>query len=73
MLYKGYDSYGYEEVESFVAIATQKNFQYPPVKNVETSVLDGDSFFTENGQPLVDLVVGEPATASSTNSQEVTE
>ena len=56
MLYTHFDSYGYKELEQYVTLQQQKKFKYNPVKNVETSVFDGDSFYTENGQPLTDLV-----------------
>lgn len=56
MLYNYYDSYGYKETESYVPLQQQKKFKYGEVKKAETSVLDGDSFYTENGQPLTDLV-----------------
>ena len=56
MLYTHFDSYGYKEPEQYVTSQQQKKFKYNPVKNVETSVFDGDSFYTENGQPLTDLV-----------------
>lgn len=56
MLYTHFDSYGYKEPEQYVTLQQQKEFKYNPVKNVETSVFDGDSFYTENGQPLTDLV-----------------
>lgn len=56
MLYTHFDSYGYKEPEQYVTLQQQKKFKHNPVKNVETSVFDGDSFYTENGQPLTDLV-----------------
>ena len=56
MLYTHFDSYGYKEPEQYVTLQQQKKFKYNQVKNVETSVFDGDSFYTENGQPLTDLV-----------------
>ena len=56
MLYTHFDSHGYKEPEQYVTLQQQKKFKYNPVKNVETSVFDGDSFYTENGQPLTDLV-----------------
>lgn len=56
MLYTHFDSYGYKEPEQYVTLQQQKKLKYNPVKNVETSVFDGDSFYTENGQPLTDLV-----------------
>ena len=56
MLYTHFDSYGYKESEQYVTLQQQKKFKCNPVKNAETSVFDGDSFYTENGQPLTDLV-----------------
>lgn len=56
MLYKGYDTYGYDEPESFKTTAEQKDFKFGDVKNVELPVRDGESFYTENGQPTNDLV-----------------
>ena len=56
MLYHGYDSYGYKEEEAFKTIAEQKGFEFYAPKNVSGDVLLHDSFYTEGGQELVDLV-----------------
>ena len=56
MLYHGYDSYGYKEEEAFKTIAEQKGFEFDAPKNVSGDVLSHDSFYTEGGQELADLV-----------------
>lgn len=56
MLSKKYDSYGYNEGESFVGLAEQYGFKYAETKYTPGNALDGDSFYTENGQQLTDLV-----------------
>lgn len=59
MLYQGYDTYGYEEPEELKTLAERKGFEFPKPKNVDEPVFDGDSFYTENGQQLTDLVQPE--------------
>lgn len=57
MLYTHFDSYGYKEPEQYVTLQQQKKFKYNPVKNVETSVFDGDSFYTETDSLLLTLLM----------------
>lgn len=56
MLDKLYDSYGYKANDKFVTITDQKNLKYPPVKRVPQELTEIESFISNAGQPMVDLV-----------------
>lgn len=56
MLDKLYDSYGYKPNDNFVTIADQKKLKYPPVKRVPQELTEIESFISNAGQPMVDLV-----------------
>lgn len=51
-----YDSYGYDEPQAFVSLTEIAKLKYPPVKRVPQEYTELESFFSEEGQPLGDLV-----------------
>ena len=76
MLDKLYDSYGYKPNDKFVTTADQKKLKYPPVKRVPQELTEIESFISNAGQPMVDLVVpiiGEGGTDVQVTQEEDTE
>lgn len=53
---KNYDGYGYSANEAFVTIAKQKGLEYPAVKNAVEGTTEIESFISNEGQPVNDLV-----------------
>ena len=56
MLDNLYDGYGYKSNYGFITMADQKKFKYPPVKRVPQDLTEIESFVSEAGEPIGDLV-----------------
>jgi len=51
-----HNKYGFNEAEQFATFASQTSLQHKSVKKAELPATEQNSFKTEKGQPLTDLV-----------------
>ena len=58
MLYRAYDSYGYDTSERFVSTAVQKNFEYDGEKKGKEQIkyTEQESFISEKGPKEEELI-----------------
>ena len=58
MLYRDYDSYGYDTSERFVSTAVQKNFEYDGEKKGKEQIkyTEQESFLSEKGPKEEELI-----------------
>ena len=58
MLYRDYDSYGYDTSERFVSTAVQKNFEYDGEKKGKEQIkyTEQESFISEKGPKEEELI-----------------
>lgn len=59
MLYRGYDSYGYDTSEQFVSLAVQNGFNYDGEKKNKEKIkhTEQESFISENGAKEAELLI----------------